>query len=115
MTSPTAVVPRNVLQHENLDRIRKTKYCLLLTYGNLDPLRGKALAEIRTLYHTRELLGRMDLKDLAEAGGEHWRGGSVESLHGAGGADVDEVHFQSVSDDIQLIGASMLRIEHKPE
>ncbi len=73
-----------------------TKIRLLLAYGNLDPLRREALAEVRTLYHTRKFLSRIDLKDLAVAGGEHWRGGSVERLGGIRDADVDKIHFQSV-------------------
>lgn len=100
------VIMQGDLQRVYLDLGLSTmEHHLLLAYRDLDSLCCKALAKIRTLYHTRKLLSRMDLKGLAKAGGEHWRGGSVECLGRSRAADADEIHFQPVMDTTQRIDA----------
>lgn len=99
-----AVVTSKVVMQGDLQRVcldpglSTMEHHLLLAYGDLDPLCCKALAKIRTLYHTGKLLSRMDLKGLAEAGGEYWRGSSIERLGRSRAADADEIHFQPVID-----------------
>ena len=65
----------------------------IFTNRNLNALRSEALAEIRALDHTGELLCAKDLEDIREGAGEDWGGSGVQATTVA---DVDEVHLESV-------------------
>ena len=52
----------------------------LFSDRDLDPLRRKALAELRALHHAGEFLCREDREGLAETGGEHGGAAGVDAL-----------------------------------
>ncbi len=66
----------------------------VLADGDLDALRGEALAQRRALNDARELLGRVDLEDVAVRARQHWRRARVEPVPVA---DIDEVQLQPAS------------------
>lgn len=60
---------------------------------------------MRTLDHARELFSRVDLEDMRETGCQDGGGAGVHTVAvggGGWGADVDEIHFESVGEEMVL-------------
>ena len=75
----------------------------ILANRDFDALCRKALAQCGAFNHTRELLRTKDLEDIAVHRRQHRRGRVVQGLRRVGGADVDEIHFQTEKPSVTMV------------
>lgn len=83
----------------------------ILTYGDLDSLTGKCLAQRSGFDDAWEFLGRIDLEGFGEASREDRSAASVQGIAAHAASNIDEAHLQPE----RALGPHGKILENKPE